>query len=203
METRTFPGWVGLIAGAAVAGLAVAIGYAPELTYLMDVHPGVAGWVQAVGSIAAIAAAIWIERGTTRREAAVRRRGARAKLAAASRIVTMFRIKCEALLNGRLDPRRRDSRFGGPVIQGFRSLSETLKNFPISDLPDPRAVGSFVDALQAAELIVTFLEECDATTRTIDPAEPRRLLDHQIKFLTEFTGRVRTADDELRGYAAL
>lgn len=71
MEIRTLPGWVGLVSGAVAAAVATGIGYAPELTYLMDVHPGVAGWVQAVGSIAAIlvsaALAFHIGRGEERR----------------------------------------------------------------------------------------------------------------------------------------
>jgi hypothetical protein len=52
---------MGLGAGLAVGGgaVAIAIGNMPRLIYLMDVHPGVAGWVQAIGSIAAIVASVW------------------------------------------------------------------------------------------------------------------------------------------------
>lgn len=46
--------WLGLSAGLAIALVATAMGNIGKLVYLMDVHPGVAGWVQAVGSIAAI-----------------------------------------------------------------------------------------------------------------------------------------------------
>lgn len=71
MGMTTLPGWAGMITGAAAAGVAASIGYAPELVYLMDVHPGVAGWVQAVGSVAAILVsaglAIWIGRSEERR----------------------------------------------------------------------------------------------------------------------------------------
>jgi hypothetical protein len=50
--------WIGFFVGASLAGLATAVGHIGTLVYLMDVHPGVAGWVQAVGSIIGIATAI-------------------------------------------------------------------------------------------------------------------------------------------------
>ncbi len=46
--------WLAVSVGVVIAFAAIAIGHIGELIYLMDVHPGVAGWVQALGSIAAI-----------------------------------------------------------------------------------------------------------------------------------------------------
>lgn len=57
---RNLPWWSGLLAGAFIAAFASAAGYASQLVHLMDVHPGVAGWVQAAGSIVALAVAIGV-----------------------------------------------------------------------------------------------------------------------------------------------
>jgi hypothetical protein len=54
--------WIGFFVGASLAGLATAVGHIGTLVYLMDVHPGVAGWVQAVGSVLAILAGFEVAR---------------------------------------------------------------------------------------------------------------------------------------------
>jgi hypothetical protein len=145
--------WLGLGAGVAVALLAIALGNIGHLVYLMDVHPGVAGWVQAIGAIIAIWAGFYqAARATARaekREMAARRHARREALHATLTIAVsagvQFHEGIEWLL--RVQPDRDElkaaqSNLGGQIIalrsapiggvvniafiQAFTSLSGTL-----------------------------------------------------------------------------
>ena len=148
MRTRTLPGWIGLLAGCIAAGTATGVGYAPELIYLMDVHPGVAGWVQAIGSIGAIIGAVFVANlqaaadRKARREAAKeeRRRRSRMAIALSSLAHVRMSLTLKMLLN---TVPTRDSSFWLGHLTTVESTVEVLAGFEVAELIDPRPIEWF------------------------------------------------------------
>jgi hypothetical protein len=110
--------WIGFLVGAGLAGLAVAAGHIGALVYLMDVHPGVAGWVQAIGSVAAIlaTAGIFIAQEQSRK------READEKAAALARTVAEMALHATNVVTARLN-----SALGPKILYLLRGDQTTEK----------------------------------------------------------------------------
>jgi hypothetical protein len=131
--------WLGLGAGLAVALIAIAIGNLGQLVYLMDVHPGVAGWVQALGGILAVYAAFRIARSQDRANlrAWSRRQWALedAAMATAARAIAAMDALIFVLTDARHIAARAEYQSELPDFP-LQDAIEDLKSFPIHEMED-------------------------------------------------------------------
>lgn len=162
-----------------------------------------AAWVQAIGSIAAIGAAIWIDRGSARREREWRLDAQKATLAGCSRLVSVFRVKAEATLSRLKEHPREDARVGGPVRRGFQVVASTLHAYPIASIPRPDVVLIYCDVLQLAELINAMLDDIDGLAQRARPGEAATVTAWAIEHLCPLVEDLGRNDDALRKIAGV
>lgn len=125
-----------------------------------------AAWVQAVGSVAAIVAATWIARQTALRELRARHEAQMAVLAAASRLVSLYRVKVDALMKGLDEEDREGIRWSTPLRRPFEVLLSSMQAFPLGELSRPDAVVAYSDALQAADLVIELIRNVESINRS-------------------------------------
>jgi hypothetical protein len=162
-----------------------------------------AAWVQAVGSVAAIVAAIWIDQGSARRDREARREARLAALAACSRVVSTFRVKAAAMLARLQESPREDARVGAPVRRGFEITAATLRTYPVADIPNPDAVMLFCDSAQLAEFVVMLLADVDAFALKAQDGEEATVTAWALEHLAPLVAELERNDDALRKLAGV
>jgi ABC-type nickel/cobalt efflux system permease component RcnA len=149
-----------------------------------------AAWVQGIGSVLAIGAAIWISREQIRQD----RRKEQAHHA--ERIETILVLVHEALRLIR-EPLHLDEwdYFTGdtPIFdrRDFKQIAKALKDVPLHDLP-PRIVRAILKAAQSAKQAVSAVEEAERLAYL--PDNPH--VDHEEQNIWEWIATLRDRLDE-------
>lgn len=191
--------WLGVSAGAALALAAIAIGNIKQLVCLMDAHTGVAGWVQGVGSLLAIGAAIGIAQHqafVTRRDGL--RRAREIQLTASRQVGSLIRIAQRALEVRLMDEE---------VIP----VPEWIDGEDINEARHELDLGVIVKALQQVSLadldgqLTTSMLAVTALAKSAE-ANLRTFKDSSIPMLTRSRAKVTLVDlhyrlDERERYA--
>jgi hypothetical protein len=177
-----------------------------------------AAWVQALGSIAAVAGAAWIagrqsrealdrEQRERERERAVREEADQVALLSASRLVSIIAIKAAALVEWAEQPESIDKKMGRGTILHLRSARARLERFPIELIRPADAVLLYARALEVGELFISLVEDCAAGRPPRPPVGHLRAnmgplksfrtelvaVDHQLRDLAEPGWRERAA----------
>lgn len=132
----------------------------------------VAAWVQAIGSVGAIAGAAWIA-GVQSREARAReerdrladaeaaRQAQQTKTLVCSRLISVFRIKVQTLFERLCEhaDAGETPRIGHIVGRGFEVAFKNLAAFPVSELTNAGAVIAFARALEDGDNMLILLSE--------------------------------------------
>lgn len=152
MSDRTLPGWVGLVAGLAMAAVAISVSQWRTMADLLPKSADMAAWVQAIGSVAAIAIAVggWLGELKRRAEAD------HTKIFIAERVVSHFHAFLleteESLGGGYGTPAGKQLLLGSHranILLQSGSLQEILHcvdNLQPSDMPTPETAGAWFSA---------------------------------------------------------
>lgn len=160
-----------------------------------------AAWFQAIGSVAAIVAAIWIDRGSARRQTEERNATARSVLVSCAELVTKFYIKAAA---GREIIAESGEARSGPVVRdGYVQLAKSMNGFPLHIIPDPRAVSIYCDVLQLAESVISLLALVDERWSTAKEGSRPKVLEFALKNLNELEAELWKDVTRIRQIAGL
>lgn len=177
--------WLGLGTGAAVALVAIALGNVGHLVYLMDVHPGVAGWVQAFGSIAAIAAgfAVAAQQARNIRKDAKRaqidailhtRRDALAIAALATAHLRIRSSNC-SLINSLADTKL--------MLREFEGDARLMAAFDLARLRDVKMMSAFSNVSVAAASACDVVQPMINLDTTSELADVRQKMEANLRSL--------------------
>ncbi|WP_150131426.1 hypothetical protein [Caulobacter mirabilis] len=155
-------------AAGAIGGFGLLFGamWGGEIVAWTDEHPGLAGWVQAVGSVVAILVVVWIDRGSVRRQLATqeaeRQDRSRAALDAVEDALTSFAATDMALRNSNGDSRVFLQRRSTALIDAERSLG-VVRYFLEQPLTSAKAVRWLQVARTELESLVAALDAYDGS----------------------------------------
>lgn len=173
----------------------------------------VAAWIQAIGSVGAIAGAAWIAGGQSREarareerdrlaDAEAARQAQQTKTLVCSRLVSVFRVKVQALFERLCEHADAGEapRVGLMVGRGFEVAFKNLAAFPMSELTNDRAVMAFARAIEDGDDVLVLLSELRANEERADDGG-LELFAERRWVLQEFVDQFAVLDDALRNLA--
>lgn len=172
-----------------------------------------AAWVQALGSIGAIVGATMIA-GRQSREALTREERQRAleeerrtrdeavALLAASRLVSIFRVKLDAYVERveEADHEFNTSWVGVPLRAGFASALRSMTSYPIASIPSADALFTYTRAIEVADLVVALFASMWELLEKY-PASADQLVRARLPQFQAFAAEIRGYDETLRDVA--
>lgn len=173
----------------------------------------VAAWVQALGSIGAIAGAAYLTDRQVREALAREQRDREAErthqkerdrtiLLAASRLVSAYRVKLQVLVE-RMEQDVDElnvSYVGVPTRAGFDHALRNLTSFPLTQLTNMHALMTFTSATETAETVVGLLHAM-AELSMKHPGHAGAIVRSRVEDLRKFLVFIEAADETLRDLA--